>query len=54
MPRRKRIDIVLDGLPKLLGGEVYAESPGFVCVQPDDVHQCVVGRGSSVAQAVEN
>jgi len=33
---------------------VYAESPGFVSLLPDDVHQSVVGRGSSVAQAVEN
>jgi hypothetical protein len=54
MPRRKHIDIALEGLPKLLGAEVYAESPGFICLLPDDVHQSVVGRGSSVAQAVEN
>ncbi|RZJ82350.1 MAG: hypothetical protein EOO20_24535 [Chryseobacterium sp.] len=54
MPRRKHVNIELDGLPKLLGAEVYQESPGFICLLPNDVHQSVVGRGSSVAEAVEN
>jgi hypothetical protein len=33
---------------------VYNESPGFVCVIPCDVHNSVVGRGASVAEAVNN
>lgn len=54
MPRRKHVNIELDGLPKLLGAEVYQESPAFICLFPHDVHQSVVGRGSSVAEAVDN
>ncbi|RZJ90963.1 MAG: hypothetical protein EOO20_06530 [Chryseobacterium sp.] len=54
MPRRKKHNIELDGLPKLLGAEVYQESPGFICLLPNDVHESVVGRGSSVAEAVDN
>ena len=54
MPRRKQINIELDGLPKLLGAEVYQESPGFTCLLPNDMHQSVVGRGGSVAESVNN
>ena len=54
MPRRKHVNIELDGLPKLLGAEVYKESPWFICLLPNDVHQSVVGKGGSVAEAVEN
>lgn len=54
MPRRKHVNIELDGLPKLLGAEVYQESPGFICLLPNDVHESVVGKGGSVAEAVEN
>ncbi|MCX3264831.1 hypothetical protein [Pedobacter agri] len=54
MPRRKKHNIELDGLPKLLGAEVYQESPGFICLLPNDVHESVVGKGSSVAEAVDN
>lgn len=54
MPRRKHVNIELDGLPKLLGAEVYQESPGFICILSNDVHESVVGRGESVAEAVEN
>ncbi|RZK65341.1 MAG: hypothetical protein EOO85_28460, partial [Pedobacter sp.] len=54
MPRRKHVNIELDGLPKLLGAEVYQESPRFICLLPNDVHQSVVGKGGSVAEAVEN
>lgn len=54
MPRRKHVNIELDGLPKLLGAEVYQESPGFICLLSNDVHESVVGRGESVAEAVEN
>ena len=54
MPRRKHVNIDLNGLPKLLGAEVYQESPGFICLLPNDVHESVVGRGESVAEAVEN
>jgi hypothetical protein len=54
MPRRKKHNIELDGLPKLLGAEVYQESPGFICLLPNDVHERVVGKGSSVAEAIDN
>lgn len=54
MPRRKKHNIELDGLPKLLGAEVYNESPGFICLLPNDVHESVVGRGASVAEVVNN
>ncbi|RYF11092.1 MAG: hypothetical protein EOO42_21770 [Flavobacteriales bacterium] len=54
MPRRKHVNIELDGLPKLLGAEVYQESPGFICLLPNDVHESVVGKGSSVAEAIDN
>jgi hypothetical protein len=52
MPRRKKIEIELDGLPKLLGVEVYAESSHFVCLMPLDAKGSVIGRGDSVADAV--
>lgn len=54
MPRRKHVDIELDGIAKELRAEVYNESPGFVCILPGDVHNSVVGRGPSVAEAVNN
>lgn len=54
MPRRKKHDIELDGIPKELGAEVYSESPGFVCILPQDVHGSIIGRGGSVAEAVAN
>lgn len=54
MPRRKKHEIELEGIPKELGAEVYAESPGFVCLIPQDVHGSVIGRGRSVAEAVAN
>lgn len=52
MPRRKKIEIELEGLPKLLGAEVYAESSHFVCLMPLDAKGSVIGRGDSVAEAV--
>ena len=52
MPRRKHMDIKLEGLPKLLGAQVYAESSFFVCLLPIDVKGSVIGRGESVAEAV--
>jgi hypothetical protein len=54
MPRRKHVDIELDGIAKELGAEVYQEGGGFVCILPCDVHSSVVGRGASVAEAVNN
>jgi hypothetical protein len=52
MPRRKKIAIELEGLPKLLGAEVYAESSHFVCLMPLDAKASVIGRGDSVTEAV--
>lgn len=52
MPRRKKIEIELEGLPKLLGVEVYSESSHFVCLMPLDAKGSVIGRGDSVAEAV--
>lgn len=52
MPRRKKFEIELEGLPKLLGAEVYAESSHFVCLMPHDAKASVIGRGDSVAEAV--
>lgn len=49
MPRRKKVDIEVEGLPKLLGAEVYSESSWFVCLIPDTN---VVGRGETVAGAI--
>ena len=54
MPRRKRHEIPLEGIAGKLGAEVYNESPGFICILPGDVHESVVGRGASVAEAVDN
>jgi len=54
MPRRKHVNIKLDGIAGKLGAEVYSESPGFICILPNDVHESVVGKGMSVAEAVEN
>jgi hypothetical protein len=54
MPRRKHVEIELDGIAKELGAQVYNEPPGFICILPDDVHDSVVGRGASVAEAVTN
>jgi len=54
MPRRKHIEIKLHGIAEKLGAQVYSESPGFICLLPKDVHSSVVGRGSSVGEAVEN
>jgi len=54
MPRRKHVNIKLDGIAGKLGAEVYSESPGFICLLPNDVYESVVGKGSSVAEAVEN
>jgi len=50
MPRRKRVEIELEGIAKELG----AEAPGFVCILPDDAHGSVTGRGASVTEAVTN
>jgi hypothetical protein len=52
MPRRKKIEIELEGLPKLLGAEVYAEASHFVCLMPLDAKGSVIGRGDSVADAI--
>jgi len=54
MPRRKKVHIELNGIAGKLGAEVYSESPGFVCVLPNDINKSVVGRGGSVAEAVSN
>jgi len=54
MPRRKPVEIKLDGIAKELGAKVYSESPGFVCLFDQDVHSSVIGRGGSVAEAVNN
>jgi len=54
MPRRKHIDIELEGLAGELGAEVYNESPGFICLLPADIHESVKGIGASVAEAVNN
>lgn len=52
MPRRKKVEIALEGLPKLLGAEVYSEASHFVCLMPLDFKSSVIGRGESVADAV--
>lgn len=52
MPRRKKVEIALEGLPKLLGAEVYSEASHFVCLMPTDARGSVIGRGESVAEAV--
>ena len=54
MPRRKKFNIKLDGIAEKLGAEVYNESSGFICLLPADVHESVLGRGDSVAEAVNN
>ncbi|WP_231464718.1 hypothetical protein [Pedobacter sp. Leaf132] len=54
MPRRKKHEVELNGIAKKLGAEIYAESPGFVCLLPADVHNSVTAKGGSVAEAVEN
>ena len=35
-------------------GEIYSELPGFTCLLDEDIHESVVGRGASVAEAVDN
>jgi len=52
MPRRKKVEIALEGLPKLLGAEVYSEASHFVCLMPLDAKCSVIGRGESVVDAV--
>lgn len=52
--RNNHIKIELDGLPKLLGADVYQESPWFVCLLPEDVHGSVIGKGDSLAEAINN
>jgi len=54
MPRRKRVDIELEGLAGKLGPEVYSESPGFICLLPADVKESVRGHGDSIAEAVKD
>lgn len=54
MARRKKFNIKLDGIAEKLGAEVYNESSGFICLLPADVHESVLGRGDSVAEAVNN
>ena len=54
MARRKKFNIKLDGIAEKLGAEVYNESSGFICLLPADVHESVLGRGHSVAEAVNN
>lgn len=54
MPRRKLVDIELDGLAGELGAKVYNESPGFICLLEADIHESVKGRGASVAESVAN
>ena len=54
MPRRKSVDISLDGLAGKLGAKIFSESTGFVCLLPQDLHESVLGRGSSVAVAINN
>ncbi len=54
MSRRKSVDVSLDGLAGKLGAEIFSESPGFVCLLPQDVHESVLGRGSSVSEAINN
>ena len=54
MPRRKLVDIELDGLAGELGAKVYNESPGFICLLEADIHESVKGRGASVVEAVAN
>lgn len=54
MPRRKWVEIELDGLAGKLGAKVYSESPGFVCVLPQDINESVIGRGSAVVEAINN
>ncbi|UKT66020.1 hypothetical protein [Pedobacter mucosus] len=54
MPGGKHIAIQLDGLAKDFGAEVYSESPRFLCLLSINVHQSVVGKGASVAEAVNN
>ncbi|RYF26566.1 MAG: hypothetical protein EOO42_01305 [Flavobacteriales bacterium] len=54
MPRRKHVDIKLEGIAGELGAKVYNESPGFTCLLDEDIHESVVGRGASVVDAVNN
>jgi len=54
MPRRKHVSIKLDGIAGKLGAQVYSESPGFICLLEEDIHESVVGRGASVVEAVNN
>ena len=54
MPRRKSLDVPLDGLAGKLGAEIFSEPPGFVCVLPRDIHKSIPRRGGSVAEAVNN
>jgi len=54
MARRKKFNIKLDGIAEKLGAEVYNESSGFICLLPADVHESVLGRGDSIAEAVNN
>ena len=52
MPRRRKVEIALEGLPKLLGAEVNCEASHFVCLMPLDAKCSVIGRSESVADAV--
>jgi|GEM_PF-2380900 len=54
MPRRKYVNIRLNGIAGKLGAEVYSESPGFICILPNDVHESVIGKGKNVAEAIDN
>jgi len=49
MPRRKKVDIDLHGMAKLMDAEVFAESSYFICLIPDTN---VVGRGETVTDAI--
>jgi hypothetical protein len=54
MPRRKLIETQLVGIAGMLGAKVYNESPGFVCLLEEDIHESVLGRGPSLTDAVNN
>ncbi len=49
MPRRKKVDIKLEGIAKLMGAEVFGESSYFVCLIPGTN---VIGRGEDVEEAI--
>ncbi|WP_131535475.1 hypothetical protein [Pedobacter nototheniae] len=54
MARRKLIEAQLEGVAKLLKPKVYRDGDTFICFLDEDINESVLGRGTSLIEAVNN